>query len=29
LLESEFDVYRGDLVALGGGEIMFRHANAA
>lgn len=26
LLESEFDLYQGDLVALGKGEVLFRHA---
>jgi hypothetical protein len=25
LLSSRFDLYRGDLVALGRGEILFRH----
>ncbi len=28
LLSSEYDLYHGDLVALGRGEILFRHANA-
>ena len=28
LLSSEYDLYHGDLVALGRGEIMFRHTNA-
>ena len=29
LMSSEFDVYHGDMVALGRGEILFRHSNAA
>jgi formylmethanofuran dehydrogenase subunit C len=29
LMSAEFDVYRGDMVALGRGEILFRHATAA
>lgn len=28
LLTAEYDLYHGDLVALGRGEILFRHANA-
>ena len=29
LLSSEFDLYHGDLVALGKGEILFRHGTTA
>jgi len=29
LMSAEFDLYHGDLVALGRGEVLFRHATAA